>query len=75
MCGGLEQFQELFNPVGNKNIRCPWFLRGSVRGEDEFLPVRRKHGEAIEDCVIGQPLQSRAVSMYDIQLEIMSESF
>ena len=36
----LKQFQELFNPVGDENICCPWFLRISVRGEGKFLPVR-----------------------------------
>src|SRR5436305_885760 len=54
----------LLDPVGDEDVRVALDLSVAVRGEGEFLPVGREHGEAIEGRVEGYLLQTCAVHIH-----------
>ncbi len=63
----------LFLPVSDENIRGPGLFRISVRGKNQFLPVRGEHGEAIEDIVKGDSLQAFAIDVDQIEFEVVAK--
>src|SRR5437879_9685263 len=58
------------DPVGDKDVRLALHLAVAIRGPDELFAVRRKHGEGVELGAGRDLLESRAVAVHEIQVEV-----
>src|ERR1043165_9247421 len=63
-------FHKLLNPVSNEHVRVTLLRRVAVRGEHKLLPVRRKHREAVKRVVESDPLQSGAINVDLVKIEV-----
>src|SRR5688500_11493779 len=60
----------LLLPLGDEHVRLPLGLRIAIRREHEMLPVRREHREAIERAVVGDALETGAVDVDQVEIEV-----
>ena len=62
----------LILPVGYKKVGITTATIVAVTAEDQFFTVRGKHGESIKYTFAGNFLQIASITVYHIQLKIIT---
>ena len=61
---------QLLNPIRDENVSIAARLCIAIRGEHQFLPIRRKHGKPVEGFVECDALEAAAVNVNFVKVKV-----